>query len=332
MRKERSHAFDALCGLCIVRMMMLHITNMCGFNDEAWWQIVMDWTYFFIPFFFFKAGYFNKSVVGDTVDFVRGKAKRLLLPYVVWGLIGNAVYFFFSYVVFSERHYTRKSLSLSHLWEDGGFYGNPPCWFLLSFFMTYVVVHLLHKSKLSFVSFLFPVLGYVLYRHDISFPFGLENVFLGVFFFFLGKMWRSVVLCLPSRATMLLSSILIVAFVATTLIGSGQYVMSRNEWIGNPLLMMLSSVFAVCGLSGLLQNILARPLPVVGYMGRHSMVYFVVHYPLLFLYSFIRSASVHTVREQWDDYVLMTIFTFCISTWLVPYVERVPWMSGRYRT
>ena len=51
--KERNHAFDLLCGICIVRMVTLHIMTMCGKNDASWWVEIMYWSYFFMSFFFF---------------------------------------------------------------------------------------------------------------------------------------------------------------------------------------------------------------------------------------------------------------------------------------
>ena len=95
--KNRNHAFDLLCGICIIRMITLHVTNACGFGTADWWTPVMQWTYFFMSFFFFKAGYFNKTVSGNTKAYLADKAKRLLIPYLTWGIIGNCIYFFLSH-------------------------------------------------------------------------------------------------------------------------------------------------------------------------------------------------------------------------------------------
>ena len=32
--KTRNHAFDLLCGLCILRMILLHVMGMCGYRGE----------------------------------------------------------------------------------------------------------------------------------------------------------------------------------------------------------------------------------------------------------------------------------------------------------
>jgi len=93
--KKRNHTFDLLCGLCILRMIMLHTVSTCGLRGEFWFGKLMAWTFFFMSFFFFKAGYFNKGVVGNYRLYVKDRVKRLLVPYLVWGGIGSAVFFGF---------------------------------------------------------------------------------------------------------------------------------------------------------------------------------------------------------------------------------------------
>ena len=82
--KERNHAFDLLCGLCILRMIVLHCVSMCGFRGcTFWFDKLMAWTFFFICFFFFKAGYFNKSISAPTKFFLKDKFKRLFISFIL---------------------------------------------------------------------------------------------------------------------------------------------------------------------------------------------------------------------------------------------------------
>lgn len=60
------------------------------------------------------------------------------------------------------------------------------------------------------------------------------------------------------------------------------------------------------------------------------MVYFVAHYPLIYLYAFTHLVFRHTVVNHWEDVILMMLFILITCTWLVPYVEKVPWLSGRW--
>ena len=112
--KQRNHAFDFLCGICIVRMMMLHVMSFCQMQQQDWWMEVMHWTYFFMSFFFFKAGYFNKTVGGDTRAFLVKKTKQLIVPYTVWGVLGAVVYLGFAWLVLPSNNTMVKNVTLEH--------------------------------------------------------------------------------------------------------------------------------------------------------------------------------------------------------------------------
>ena len=90
--KQRNHTFDFLCGICIIRMICLHTITFCGHKNEEWWTDIMAWSFFFMCFFFFKAGYCNLTVSGNSRAYIHDKAKRLLIPYAVWGTIGFIIF------------------------------------------------------------------------------------------------------------------------------------------------------------------------------------------------------------------------------------------------
>ena len=92
-QRVRNHAFDILCGICIVRMVVLHIMGFTGQRDVEWWDQVMLWTYYFMSFFFFKAGSFCRGVGGGNRSYLLDRSKRLLAPYLSSGLIGLLAYF-----------------------------------------------------------------------------------------------------------------------------------------------------------------------------------------------------------------------------------------------
>ena len=344
--KQRNHAFDFLCGICIIRMVMLHITNACGFGDAEWWTPVMHWTYYFMSFFFFKAGYFNKTVSGNTPAFITDKAKRLLIPYAVWGGIGSIVYFFFVIFILSPENAMCTSLEWKHVWMNSQFYGNIPCWFLFSFFMAYVVAHLISKVpplfgitiqgkkrnfKIHWLIFFFPFISYWLFTVENPLPMSLSNVFVGVFLFYLGRVWHFAIERMGRSLTLAVSAVMVIAFAMLNIFVGGEYTMSENTWVGNPIVTTLSISLALCGLSGILLKSSMPRIPVIGYIGEHSMVFFVSHDVMLILYKMIRSANVHTLRGHWDDYTILVLVIFSLCFLLVPHVEKVPWLSGRFK-
>ncbi|MCF0203205.1 MAG: acyltransferase [Bacteroidaceae bacterium] len=344
--KQRSHAFDLLCGLCIIRMVTLHITTACGFAATDWWKSVMGWTYFFMCFFFFKAGYFNKSVSGNTREYLEDKTKRLLVPYFSWGVISNIVLFFYVWFVLPSGNPNVKCISWEHVWENGGFFGNGPLWFLFSFYMSYVIVHIISKIpdfpalrakdhtihiRVIWVIILFPYISYWLYTRENPLPMNMSNVFLGVFLFELGRVWR---MCIDNtnRGVMLVVSLLLMGvFVFLNISYGGLYEMNSNTWTGDFFVLLAAIVCVSCGLSGVLLSLRIPRIPVIGYIGEHSMVYFVSHQIIINFYKLTKSASVHTLRNHWDDYAILLVICFVICTLLVPHVEKIPWLSGRFK-
>ncbi len=331
-KRPRNHTFDLLCGLCIIRMIVLHVTEACGFANEGWWVEVMEWTYYFMSFFFFKAGYFNKTISGNSRQYCIDKAKRLLVPYVVWGLVGNLVVFTFALFILDPKSTIVKALTWEHIYSTSSFYGNGPVWFLFSFFWAYICMHFISKVRgLRWLVLGFPLISWWLYTMDNPLWLSLNNVFFGIFLFFLGRVWRWVMERLKRRNTIVVSLLMLGVFVWLNATWPCRYTMSSNAWSGEWWVILLATVTSLCGLSGLLLSLHTPRIPLVNYIGEHSMVFFVAHYPMLVLYKLIRTANVRSLRGHWDDYTILLLVLFGVCLLLVPYVERVPWLSGRWK-
>ena len=329
--KERNHVFDFLCGLCIIRMICLHIMDFCGLGEVDWWTHVMEWSFYFMSFFFFKAGYFNKGITGKgTKDYLVDRTRRILIPYISSGLIGLAIYFAFLPFLLDRYHKPIEPLAWEHIWQTSSFYGNRPTWFLFSFFVTYLVVHFIEKVKgLHWLVILFPLIGYVLFLHGNPLWMSANNVFMGVFFFYLGMLWRQAMKRFSRRAILWASVCMILMFVLLNIFVHGEYTMSTNTFHGNFAATMVIMVLAICGLAGLLSCISLPRVPGICYIGEHSMVYFISHYPMLYYYKFTHLCFGRSIWNKPDDVLILVPAVFCICTLMVPLVERVPWLSGR---
>ena len=330
--KERNHAFDLLCGLCILRMIVLHCVSMCGFRGcTFWFDKLMAWTFFFICFFFFKAGYFNKSISAPTKFFLKDKFKRLFIPYLTWGAIGSIFYFGILLLFPHELHRYWDKLEWSHVWMQSHFYGNPPVWFLFSFFCMYVMVHFMQKVPyLAYLAIFFPLASWVLADNKIQVPMSLGNVFMGVYFFYLGKCWHWLLHKVPRHTFMFVSLVLLLVFLFGNHYWHGEYDMSLNHWVHRPWGAVVNITCALCGISGILLMLPAFRVPFVAYIGEHSMVYFVLHYPILLYYAMVHGVAGRGMNKHWDDCILVFILIISICTWMVPYIEKVPWLSGRW--
>ena len=181
---KRNHTFDFLCGLCIVRMVMLHTFQYTGFTVQPWWKELMDWSFYLMCFFFFKAGYFNRTTSGPTLPYLWDRTKRLLVPYITCGLIGNVLFWLFMWLL--EGEYSRNPIRFLwiHTYKVSDFYGNAAMWFLFSFYIMYVAVHFIGKVRwLKWLALAFPFVSYWLWSEGNPLWMNLNNVCMGIFFF-----------------------------------------------------------------------------------------------------------------------------------------------------
>lgn len=330
--RERNHAFDILCGICIIRMVSLHIMAFCGQEEQEWWGEVMRWSFFFMSFFFFKAGFFNKGTSSGTdMDYLKDRSKRLLVPYVTSGVIGLVVYFSFYFPLVDRYKKFVEPLEWSHIWMKSGFYGNSPIWFLFSFFVVYMMVRYIDKVKhLCWLTVFFPAISYWAYRTGNNVPMSLGNVFIACYFFYLGRLWQWAMCRFEIRRLMAASWLMVLLFVVLGFVAPGTYNMSQNIFTGNALMAVVRATLVLCGLSGVLLTARVPRIPWLCFIGEHSMVFFISHYPMLYFYKFTHLSFGRSIYGRVDDALILLPVVFCICSWLVPYVERVPWLSGRW--
>ena len=330
--KQRNHAFDILCGICIIRMVTLHIMAFCGQDKQEWWLEVMRWSFFFMSFFFFKAGYFNKGTSkGTDLDYLKDRSKRLLVPYLMSGIIGAAVYYSFYFPLVDRYKKFVEPLEWSHIWMKSGFYGNSPIWFLFSFFTVYMMVRYIDKVKyLCWLTIAFPALSYWAYKTGNNVPMSLGNVFIACYFFYLGRLWRWVMQRFSNQQVMAASWLMVAAFVVLGITLPGTYNMSQNLFTGNALMAVVNATLILCGLAGVLLTLQVPRIPLLCFIGEHSMVFFISHYPMLYFYKFTHLSFGRSIYGKVDDVLILIPVIFCLCAWLVPYIERVPWLSGRW--
>ena len=328
--KKRSNAFDLLCGLCIMRMVMLHAVCTTQMEDALWWREVMAWTFFFMSFFFFKAGYFNKGITGKTVPYLRDRFRRLLVPYLSWGALGMVLFCF--KFCFLPDGFAKAMEEIGTRWRwDGLSFGNVPLWFLLSFFTTYVSIHFIEKVRfLHWTVLLFPAIGYCLFLHDNPIWFYLNNVFCGTFFFYMGKAWHHVLDRLTKQRVLAVSIVLCIGFVFANIYLHAEYNMRPNVWIGSFWQSMLIIWLSLCGFSGVLLSLPTPRVSVINFIGEHSMVFFVMHYPVIMSYKYICIMLGRDIQQSYLDVAIMMVFGIGLCALAVPYVEKVPWLSGRW--
>ena len=326
----RNHAFDILCGLCILRMVTLHVVCQTSLRQAEWWKPIMEWSFYLMSFFFFKAGYFNKGVQGNSRAYCLDKFRRLMIPYFSWAAISAAICLFFMLTFPGRFPGTEHSFHTFRIWIGGFTWGNSPLWFLPCFFTSYIMVHFIEKVRhLNLIILFFPLLSYWLFTLGNPLYLMMNNVFCGAFFFYLGKVWHRILGRTGDRTGLAVSMVLTAAFIVCNIYLHGEYEMRTNSFTGPFWQVMLNTVLALTGLSGILLTTHARRIPGICYIGEHSMVYYIGHYPLIMLYVFLSVLLEHNIKRSVPDMMIMTLLVFAICTLLVPFIESVFWLSGK---
>jgi len=284
MERERLKYFDFVSGLFMIQIIIMHILQFSeNFATSSVFSFIMHVSFFFMPWFYFKSGYLYSTPKNGSKVYFKSKAKSLLLPFVLFTLIGFVLYFPFE-VMESNRSIIRILMSPGFAmirWGNGGV-GNQPIWFLLSLFLALAGFFLLDKFKVKGLIILFPLIGYALYYFNLNLPLplGLSNVFLGIFFLYAGYIFRNEIEKSKYAKPILWLSLIIYSVVQIFWFSSLD--MRINTVTSGSYFVYLLS--ALCGL--VLIYAIGKKIDYVkpiNYIGENSMVYFVAHWPILFL-------------------------------------------------
>lgn len=188
MTKDRDISLDWICGLLVVHMILLHISQWAKVD-----YVLEDILFFFMPWFFFKSGMFHK--VKEERIVVKDSVRRLLVPFIVFTLLGEAVWWL--RLIIAHDHIIKDYFSfLKELVMNGSIQGNMALWFLLSLFICRILFNLLSLAKINawwiMGGFVIAATG-VNYASTLAFiPYYIGNVCYGMVFYAAGYALKSV--------------------------------------------------------------------------------------------------------------------------------------------
>jgi fucose 4-O-acetylase-like acetyltransferase len=179
------------------------VVNHVGIRPFDWFPVAS----FSIALFFFISGSFFKEVYEDDLpELIRRRAKKLLLPYLLYYIF----YCLISFLLVSATGWTgiNKPLTLYNLLVDpfilGGYSGwMVAAWFLPQLFILQIVFAVAHrwlkkviKSRFALLLLFLglAMLGTTLAREGWNTGFGITLIrtLYGLFFFYLGYYYRNV--------------------------------------------------------------------------------------------------------------------------------------------
>lgn len=314
----RDLSLDAICGFFIIIMMLWHTRLI---TEEMYH--LEHFFYFFMPWFYFKAGMFAKYGQGFDKDSINKSFKRLLIPCFIFAIYGLFVQMFINYVSGVD---TIGGTIYTHVKEVvlfGTAISNKPVWFLISLFS----VRLLFSFSSKYDIVLFSVVcALVLAKFHQHFTFNhfcfLGNIPLGYLYYVAGYYLKEK----QYNKWLLIASIAIIfleyVFIPTNVDARGNYI-----YYGNYLIGVVCSVFGIIIMNNLFRQKWLQLKPLL-FIGTNSISFLVIHYPIMW---FTQMLCVKYIGNNYSVNALITTIVIFICSFVFAYYiskSKYRWIVG----
>lgn len=272
--KSRDNTIDSVAGVMIVYMVFTHVCQHFGLAQSTLYLSLERVLYFFMPWFFFKAGMFFS--LKDDKEVVRASASRLLKPFIIYSLLGHVVYVIVCAI--------KGNLALSVLFPikqlvlNGSITGNLPLWFLLTLFVCRILLNLIGKTKgrVLALCLLSLVAAFLMRITNFNHPYYLANTMTGLTFMCLGYIIKK---NYPPPVVFVSIAIYAVSFLYPSFVG----MRSNTLYYGYYLAWILGSMAGIIVINRVASTGVFEKMG-LHFVGRHSMQIYCLHWiPLLLI-------------------------------------------------
>ena len=179
--KPRIEWLDVAKGLGVLLVILGHLWYKCSFPIVN--QVIYT---FHMPMFFILSGFIFKKGDLKFGSFASSKIKRLLLPTLIFFLLGAAFLLFHSKEPFAV-------ILRKFFFVDGICPYNNPCWYFITLFQLVIVSYFLNLDKSSYllkvlIMVITFILGLIIYEFEIYIPFGINRTIIAMVFFTFGSL------------------------------------------------------------------------------------------------------------------------------------------------
>lgn len=313
MSKNRDKSIDTIGGIMILYMIILHIQKLSHYAPIT--NRYVPFLFSFMMWFFYKSGMYHK--VTDMKSIVKSSIKRLLIPYIVFTLIG-ILFGTFITLYKSENLIDFYIGSVYQTLVMGGAFSNMPIWFLLSLFCVRIIFnHFINCNKGMEITGVSLIIAVILALYDVEKPPYLGNICLGLFFYGLGYYLKQI------QFERYIFIVALALYILLYLLYPSNIDVRANHCTdGSYLGAVIAGVCAIVVINNLSRFKLSlQPLT---YLGEHSMVYYLCHWVLL--------KQVQTYMTASPEKVFLIMCLACLV--LLPiidkmiYVAKLSWIVG----
>lgn len=311
---NRTAYLDNVAGILIIHMIFTyHIAYACSLYDNACIKSINDVLFFFMAWFLFKGGMTYKNT--PAMDMCKKSAKRLLVPYACFCLIGIfidfALKFFssnFSGLISFIKDEAYVFLTTSIVWSTGA------SWYLLTLFLVRNLYNYI-SGKISDwqIALLCLLASFALTFVNDVIPCYVSNLFHGMTLFSFGNLLKETTF----NKFLLLVSVCIFALVF--------FFPSKIDFRDNSVICghyMMAVAYEIAGciiINNVFFRFFDREIILLTYIGKNSMVFYLVHYPVMYVTIHVLSQCIYT---RGDMMVMFTI-TLLIVTAALVFADRI---------
>lgn len=278
---SRDNTMDIVAGILIIRMILGHYMSMCGLKETFLFEST-NLLFFYMPWFFYKSGMFCSRERKELKTFLKNNIQKFIIPCAIFSVIGTLIAILSAVI-------TEKSV-ISAIVGDcrsfifhGSTSWNGPLWFLISLFFVRVVFNYIrdYVNHYAFMAALLIMafLHYLFLANHGIYWFG--NICSGLLFYIIGMKFKQLQY---NRWSVIVSIIVLVliGFTKPTIV-----TMFGNFLLYDDGIYLLWYPFCIAGII-IFNNIVKYIGKYFTHyhfddIGQHSMVYYVIHFPLGYL-------------------------------------------------
>ena len=319
--RQRIRWIDVLRGIGIISIVFSHTLQNVGITSKILYS-------FHVPLFFFVSGLLFSDGQTSFSKLLIKKAKRILVPYFLWGILSLALFLLLGKYAESVLNSGRVASGKSDLIDllSGYCDGNTPLWFLPALFLSSVFLWIFDRIagfiKNTVAKKVFMALPLALsvlsayfcqshgYNHEI---WSIDDVQILFFFCWSGYLLKDAVLRIGMKPVYLLA-IGLPVFAGACAMGAflnGRILYLTGYYHSLPRFYLIASL-AIFGLSAISMGVKSfRPLE---YIGRNTLPILVMHkFPVLFF-----QCVCPVIKDYWEArsmpvMILITLLSVIMS-------------------
>ena len=319
---ERIKWIDVAKGIGIILVIIGHVSINANINNFIY--------SFHMPLFFIISGFLYKP----KKNFVKNKAKSILIPYFVFSIIS------FIYWLFIERFFRNQQNSPLNLFfniflargGDDNYLFNVVMWFLPCLFLTEILFDfLVNRVKYKYVKYIIitsSIIGFIFSRiSNVRLPFCFDICFSAIVFFYVGFYLKNKVkdkMNLPKK-NILYYIILIMLFFSVVILSKLEHGANMNN-----LSYKYYSIFYITAIIGFYMIYMISNkinIKCLKWIGSNSLYIMVIHEPLkriiVAIYAKMIDKNPDLVRGEFIHILIISLLVLILTSILAVLVNHI---------